>query len=219
MTGDDNTFQCISIGDDALDVDGMPPGQLWKYVENREDFSLVEPYLIKGRTPTVFTIREMAHDVFKSVLKMPTEVDKLEAAVQGGLVTVTGLRSSDGRILSNPDLGRYPNGVLRDEEMKRFDWEQILEIGEVAFTRSFFRNRTERVYQLPRLLFERWDHLVAHRVARSRALQAQSNSAASPASPADTAPLSATASATQTSASNSAESTGATAPVPSQAAA
>jgi hypothetical protein len=220
ITGDDNTFQCISIGDDALDVDGMPAGLLWKYVENREDFSLIEPYLIPGRIPTIFTIREMPHDVFKSVLKQPTEVDRLEAALQGGLVTVSGLRSDDGRILNDPPLGRYPNGVLRDEEMKRIaDWEQILEIGEVAFTRSFFARRIVRVYQLPRLLLERWEHLVAHRVAQSLALQGRNSSAASPGESAATAPSNGTASPTQTPGSSSDASTAATAADRSQAAA
>lgn len=212
--GNSSSFaiEVISVTDEALDVAAMPPGQLARYIETR-DIALVKPYFLFGQKPTIYRLREIPHRIFQSVREQTTETARLSAAFQAALVRVENLRSEDGALLNlGPEMGRYDNGVLRDEELERFEASELDEIGEVAFTRTFFRRKTVRVYQLPRSLRERWASQAALRAVPSPASPDTSNSAASSGSPADTARSSATTSGPQTNDSSSGSPTAATAP-------
>lgn len=171
-------LKAICITDEALDVDALPAGTLHRYIESR-DFALVGDHMIPGSKATLFFIREIPQRLFlKYVVTQANETDRAVAAFQCGVVRVENMRSADGAIMDAAGLAHHENGALRDEELERFDASEILEIGEVAYVRSFFRRRTERVYRLPPSLAERWVAQVAHRAAQNQALLESSKAAA-----------------------------------------
>jgi hypothetical protein len=213
-------LKVISISDEALDVHGLPPGTIGKYVEHRDNFALVEGRYVPGKRPTIYTLREIPHRIFLWVLERPTETARAFAAFQAALLRVDDLRLDDGAIVTlSEGLARHENGVLRDEELDKFDAHDLLEIGDVAFMRSFFRRKTERVYRLPPLLHELWASQVVPLAAQSPQSQDPNSSAASPRSPAGTENEGATPSSSPTPGSGSDSSTAATAPDPSRKAA
>jgi hypothetical protein len=214
-------LKVISISDEALDVHGLPPGRIGQYVEKRDDFAtLVEGHYIPGKRPTIYTLREIPNRVFQWVLERPTETARAFAAFQAALLRVEDLQIEDGAIVTLAEgMARHENGVLRDEELERFDPHDLLEIGDVAFMRSFFRRKTVRVYRLPPLLLELWASQVVRHAAPSPALPESNSSAASSPSPAATEQANATTSTSPTPGAGSGSSTAATAQDPSQKAA
>lgn len=184
----DTEIKLVSVVDEAIDWDRMPNDVFGKYIDNREDFSIVEPYLIAGRVPTFFYLREIRHAKFRWVLRQGSEIDRQCAAFRASLARVENLKSGDGAIIPAPELARDKDGVLVEDELDRFDAETWIEIGDAAFLRSFFRNRTERVYRLPPTLAPLWALQAARRAAPSQALPESSSSNPSSGSPADTAP-------------------------------
>ncbi len=174
-------MRVISVTDEALDVAALPDGHFDEYVRRR-DYALIEPFIKPGVLPTVYVLREIPHRTFSHVLSQASEGQRQMAAFQCALVRVENFRTDEGAIvmLNEQGFARYgkdtslPN-VLKDEELENFGHDELLEIGEVAFTRSFFRKRTARVYQLPHTWRARLVAQALLHAEPSRALPASSS--------------------------------------------
>lgn len=159
----DGSLRVVSIADEAINYP-LPAGLLGKYVEKRE-LALIEPYFKPGVKPTLYFVKPISHAIFKSVLELPTETARAYASFQAGVVRIENVRGERGETstLETATVSRMKKEeTLSDEQLELFDPSELLEIGEVAFTRSFFRKRTERIYRLPRVLRATWVDLVGH---------------------------------------------------------
>jgi hypothetical protein len=181
----DQPLKVISIFDPAIDFARMGQELHGQYA-NKRDFEIVRPYLIPGKVPTFYSLREVPRRLwFSSVMSEPTAALRCMRAFQCGVVSVENLYSRDG--VYDPgaaQLARVGDGVIADEALdERFENGVIEEIGSVVYYRSFLGRRTERTYLLPPSCARAVDQIFLNLpAAASPSLPASSSETASSAS-------------------------------------
>lgn len=181
-------FKVISIVDPAVDWKRLGGAKHVEYRKTRR-LEMLNGFYLPDRKPTIFHVREIRHRHMQAVDR-GDEADKYPAAFQYAVTHVENLQTEDGVILPSLGLARESGeDALREAVLERFEWSQLLEIGSVAFQRSFFRMRTDVVFQLPRSLVELWVlRVVDNGAAANPTSPAPSNDATFPAASATTAP-------------------------------
>jgi hypothetical protein len=173
-------FKTISVSDPAIDWVSIPQDTVGAYLRTRE-FALIEPYLKPGSTPTIFVLREIPDAQWEGYVEVDNVALKYRRAFQCAVLRVEGLETPEGFALAADGLVKRKllnDEALSDEDCKRFAPSERLEIGAVAYQRSFFPKRIGADFQLPPMWLEQWERVVRHRAAQNRALPAHSNSGA-----------------------------------------
>lgn len=142
-------FKTVSANDPAIDRERMTKKQMHDFATTREMRHLV---LKPGAKPITFTLREIPHrDYIRWVNSPDNEHEKYERAFECALASVDNLPNKDGTTLPTWAPPR-DNDMMSEEAMSRFPAGVILEIGGVAYRRTFFGQWTTPTYALPPLL-------------------------------------------------------------------
>lgn len=133
-------LEIVSIGDTALDREAMG-ANVAKYATTRDPSLLV---FKEGVSPTWFVLQPIETGLFlRGVMREGDEIGRFVAAFGLAVKEIRALTTSDGR---NVQLFR-PEGYLTTASGRRFMWSDeelslvspavVMEIGSVAFARSF----------------------------------------------------------------------------------
>lgn len=142
-------FKTVSAGDPAIDRERMTKVQMHAFSVDRDMKHLV---MKPGARPVEFTFRDIPHRDFIRWVNAPdSEHEKYERAFECALQSVTNLPNADGTYMPTWEPPRT-NDMMADEAMARFPAGVILELGGVAYRRSFFGQWTKPTYALPPLL-------------------------------------------------------------------
>lgn len=182
-----STFEVVSIFDPAVDWAAMRADDKFDaYADSdtaQRDLSLLAPYLIPGRKPTVYTLRECSQEQWISfVREAGTHNMQAYRALLSSLVSAKDLRTSDG-LSMGPEFkfARYPKSeVVRAEALRdRMTNRQIEDLAEVAYLRGFFQGETEFGYRLQPTLRELHAAWVRRHAAANPSSQDGTNETAS----------------------------------------
>lgn len=177
----DATFRVVSVIDPALDTGSLTFDEIQAYVTTR-DFSIVDGKWVPGLTPTIFHVREVAHDLWATwVMSAATPEEKHLRCFIAGVSRVDNLVGEDGVALPSwqPAGKRGKHEMMTDKESERFAWQECEEIGSVIFQHSFLHRRMQLSLQLPSSVVE---HL-GRRVCRLAELSQNTAAATSSAEP------------------------------------
>ena len=146
----------ISIVDPAVDWKRMGPEKQLEYRRKRK-LEMLNRYFLTDKRPVIFHLRELRHRHMQYVDR-GTQAERALAAFQFAVVNVENLRTDDDRLLPFVALERPPGEeAIREEVLDRyFDWDQLQEIGWLAYQHAFLARKTDASYQLPDSLVELW---------------------------------------------------------------
>lgn len=183
----DEKIRVISVYDPAIDT-ARCPLSVWSEYSKTRNIALLEPYVIPGKRPTIYTLREIPRRVLFAYVGDAPEGSKLEKlrAFQAAVTMIENLQQNDGDYLPWEPPRDPGYETIREESLDRINGDDILDIGEVAKQHSNFRRSTEGCFHLEPSSAVRWGDYHAHRVDVSRSSQASSSAAAS--SPAASTP-------------------------------
>ncbi len=171
-------FKTVSAGDPAIAREAMTKKQLGDFATTRDMKHLV---MKPGARAVTFTLKDIPHREFIRWVNAPdNENEKYERAFECALKSVDNLPNKDGTTMPTWEPPRE-NDMMSEEAMSRFPAGVILEIGGVAYRRTFFGQWTTPTYALPPLL-------AAHLNAQTYLPAAVSPTSAEPTSDAASAP-------------------------------
>lgn len=171
-------FPVISAADSAIDTEAMTDSEMLAYLQQR-DISAIK--LRAGQRAAVFHLREVSHEDQANILETCTTQTAREIrAFRAAVVEVTDCRFSER------ERGRWEPADKRlgltADEAKLFTMATILEVGAVAWARSFLGPANVRQFAPPQ-----W--LLAH-LAALPYRSAEPSSVATSSAPASTTPVS-----------------------------
>lgn len=150
-----DVYKVVSHRDPAIDREAMGP-DFEKY-KMKYDYDLLK--FVTGVEPMVFTLREIPQGLMIRVVLAELSGNdepgprEWSFAFACAVTSVKNVRQRGGVMMPDENAieARYPNGILKDEALERFELKTILEIGAVALQRSFLALTTDEPLQLPRM--------------------------------------------------------------------
>jgi hypothetical protein len=201
MLNDERPFEVVRMWDLAIDVwscpgckagdDSVPHGEscVWEYVNKRDASKLV--YLPTAR-PMVFHVRRLRDDIAARLEDIPGPAERAVAAFAHAVVKVVNGVDRDGQAFADATWTpkhvrdeRSRLAVMTEDEQRLFDLSTKIEIGAVAFRRSFFVPKSTLLYRLPRTSADAWGDLASLRAAEKQSRETRASSDTS----SETAPL------------------------------
>lgn len=160
----------VCVFDEAIDVDRIGVTALLAYGESR-DWNAVAPFFVAGKMPKVFHLRAISTSAFLSyVATAASAEDRAARAFAASVVRVDNMLTDDGVVVSNwRPSSRAENAVLTTEEINAFAPAEVIEIGRVAYARSFLVRTTQPTYELPLSSLEILKLQTSHRAVQSGA--------------------------------------------------
>lgn len=168
---DEQAFPVIRFWDEAID---------WKRTTVREaeyatkrDVSVLA--FREGMRPAVFHVRRLRDEIAVRLADIPGDNERWRQAFIFALVKVEGGEDRDGRPIGESGVwaprhikeagrSRKPVSAFLDEEERAlFSLDTQIEIGAVAYQRSFFEPRSAHSYELPPTSVRAWGGLSSRR--------------------------------------------------------
>ncbi len=140
----EDVFRCVSIFDDALDLDAMTAPVCGDYIRERDQSKLI---VKPGEQPAVFILRRVPNDIWARYIETAaSEPEQRRRAFQVGVTNVEHYPWQDGGPRGAPRVGtdelRSAGGTLvvwSEKELLAFSNSDIADIGSVVMARSFLR--------------------------------------------------------------------------------
>lgn len=149
------TFRTVCTFDPGLDTTRVSLDSMIEFFKGR-DIAKVEHAFSATEPPTIYTIREIPHQLWESfVACAPTEDERFKRAFMCGVKLVENLYQQDGTRLptwcgrKTERFGSSQLDIMSDEDASMFSPAERLEIGSVAFAHSFLPRRIAASYRLP----------------------------------------------------------------------
>jgi hypothetical protein len=144
-------YELVSVNDAGLQTERATENAIAEYVLTR-DIALARPYFDPVQPPTIFTMRELPHDLWGSYIEYASnDEDAYRRCFLAGVVKIRNLYQSDGTFLPEFDPPREKGRDIASEEIfRRISPSERIEIGSVVWLHSFLPFRTRRVFRLPR---------------------------------------------------------------------
>ncbi len=173
-------FKTVSANDPAIDRAATGRKGLVAFGETRDMKHLV---FLPGAKPVVYHLKEISHSrMTRWVMSSESEPEQCSRAFQAAVIRIDDLAAADGIKLGPgwvpPMIGDL-DPLMADEAMERFPLFAILEIGGVAYRRSFFGPSTTLTYALPPMLAAHLDAQMPLRAAASQTSAEPTSAAAS----------------------------------------
>jgi hypothetical protein len=162
----DERLKIVSMFDDAYDWDAMPVPVVKTWLATR-DTSLLEPFLIPGRRPQYFHIREIKRSTMLRWVKAAAhDAELLMRCFMAGVEKIENLVQRAGTFVEEWTPPAMKNSeVMKEESLERLCGRDIEEIGEVCKQHSDFRMTTVDCFQPQLSLRLQWDALRSRRAA------------------------------------------------------
>lgn len=173
-------LRIISVFDPAIDHARVPDA-VWPQYNMTRNVALLEPYVIPGKRPTYYHIKEIPRGVYFRYVSDAPSGSALEAmrAFMVAVTMVENLEQAGGDYINWEPPRDSGYETMREDSLDRLRPLEIHDIGEVAKQHSDFRLSTEGSFHLGLSLVVLWGAFHVHRVAVSQSLRASSNDAAS----------------------------------------
>jgi hypothetical protein len=169
-------FKVLSIIDPAIDWErGVVTRKAVEQYHVYRKPEIIEAVLKPGAMPTWFYLREIPEELWETFVEVGNDAThkalRYRRAFQAAVVRVENLVGATGQILGRnfEPASVTSNGCLLDEECRRFAFSERLEIGAVAYQRSFFPPRIGGIFHLPPMLVEQWEQRLLQLVGLSSA--------------------------------------------------
>lgn len=179
-------FETVSVLDDALDLQRVPPEVMLFEFGQLRVAELLEQYAKQGRQLTKFHLREIPRRTwFQYVRSSVGDTERPSAAMLArcflaGVERIDNLQQPNGQILPTVEVAHLPGDDIGDERfLERVPIAFIEEIGEVAWRHSRFPLSIDRCFRLQPSYLELLDEIRTRPVASSLSLPASSSDAAS----------------------------------------
>ena len=176
----DEKIRVISLYDPAIDH-GRCPEKVWTDYKETRNIALLEPYVIPGKKPTIYTVREIPRFVQMTFVGDAPEGSQLQKirAFLAAVMLVENLEQPGGDYIPWVPPRGEDAVTMRMESLDRVCADDIRDIGEVAVQHSDFRLSIDGCFHLGPSSAARWDVYHAHRVAVSQSSPASSSERAS----------------------------------------
>lgn len=177
----EEVIEVVSVYDPAIDVERVTWDEIRKYISERPKNWRSALKFKPGQQPTVYKLKEISRALwFGYVRTAPSDALAAMRAFQCSVVGVQNLRTVDGVSLQDYAPSSANGEPMRDEDLERFQFAAIEEIGKVALDHSFLAGRIGSSYQLPPTLLALLAQLPFPLVAASQSAPAKNSGSVSP---------------------------------------